>query len=92
MSLRKNTVYKILFKASAQKELKKLPKQTYLLIKEAIDKLATNPRPKQSRKLVGGTSQWRLRVGDYRIVYEIIDKQLIIEIVRVKHRKDVYRK
>ncbi len=84
--------YKVVVKSKAQKELRKLPKQAYVLIRKAINELATNPRPHQSRKMVGGSNQWRLRVGAYRIIYTIMDRQLIVEIVRVAHRKEVYRK
>jgi len=83
--------YKIVFKASAKKELRKLPKIAYITIKSNIDDLATNPRPIGVRKMVGGNNQWRLRVGVYRVVYTIIDNQLIIEIIRIAHRKDAYR-
>ena len=83
--------YKIIFKASAKKELRKLPKIEYITIKSSIDDLAVNPRPIGVRKMVGGNNQWRLRVGVYRVVYTIIDNQLIIEIIRIAHRKDAYR-
>jgi len=83
--------YKIVFKASARKELRKLPKIAYLTIKNSINDLAIKPRPTGVRKMVGGNNQWRLRVGVYRVIYTIIDNQLIIEIIRVAHRKDAYR-
>ena len=83
--------YKIIFKASAKKELRKLPKIEYITIKSSIDDLAVNPRPIGVRKMVGGNNQWRLRVGVYRVVYTIIDNQLIIEIIRIAQRKDAYR-
>ena len=83
--------YKIIFKASAKKELRKLPKIEYITIISSIDDLAVNPRPIGVRKMVGGNNQWRLRVGVYRVVYTIIDNQLIIEIIRIAHRKDAYR-
>lgn len=83
--------YKIVFKASARKELRKLPQIAYVTIKNSIDALARNPRPVGVRKIVGGNNQWRLRIGVYRVIYTIIDNQLIIEIIRIAHRKDVYK-
>ncbi|MEK6777526.1 MAG: type II toxin-antitoxin system RelE/ParE family toxin [bacterium] len=56
-----------------------------------IDALATNPRPIGCKKLQGPTRLWRLRVGDYRIVYDIDDRNRIVDIVVVRHRRDVYK-
>ena len=58
----------------------------------AIDELAQNPRPAGCAKLVGTANDWRIRVGDYRIIYEIHDTRLIVLVVRVAHRREVYRK
>ena len=60
-------------------------------IKTAILDLQHNPRPINSKKLVGSKSVYRIRVGVYRIVYEIIDKELFVYIVDVDHRKDIYK-
>ena len=57
----------------------------------ALQSLARNPRPAGSLKLSGTTSDWRIRVGDYRIVYEIADEIRVVRINRVRHRGDVYR-
>jgi mRNA interferase RelE/StbE len=57
----------------------------------AIRALAEDPRPTGSRKLTGSVNDWRIRVGDYRIVYEIADAIRIVRINRVRHRRDVYR-
>lgn len=85
------TSYQIEWKNSARKELKKLPPQTIHKIVEAIESLADNPHPPNCRKLVGSEHTWRIRIGNYRIIYNIFSAILIIEIVRVAHRKDVYR-
>ena len=53
--------------------------------------LATDPRPTGCRKLVGSENDWRIRVGNYRVIYEIADEVRIVRIVRVRHRKDSYR-
>lgn len=58
---------------------------------EAVSDLATNPYPPGVKKLVGSEQSYRIRIGDYRVVYEVIENRLVIEIVRVRHRKDVYR-
>jgi mRNA interferase RelE/StbE len=85
------TIYAVEFTKSAQKELSKLPKQVGLNITSAIAKLANNPRKGNVRPMVGVKS-WRLKLGDYRVIYDISDKKLIILVLRVRHRKDVYRK
>jgi mRNA interferase RelE/StbE len=83
--------YEIEFTASAYKEIKKLPPQIRLRILGAIYKLELNPRIGQVRPMVGVKS-WRLKVGEYRIIYDILDKQLLILIIRVRHRKNAYRR
>ncbi len=84
------TTYEIEFRASAKKELGKLPKNIYIRVLKSLQKLTTDPRGSSCKKLVG-SELWRLRVGDYRVVYEIVDSKLIVTIIRVSHRKDVYR-
>ncbi len=84
------TNYEVEFTKSAQKDLKKLNAQIILRVVKAINKLSDDPRKGNVRPMVGSTS-WRLRVGDYRVVYDIFDKKLIILIVRIRHRKNVYR-
>jgi len=84
------TNYEVEFVKSAQKELNKLPQQTSLRIAKAIYKLTTDPKKGNVRPMVGAKS-WRMRVGDYRVVYDILDKRLIILIIRVRHRKEVYK-
>lgn len=82
--------YKIVLKKSAQRELKKLNKLAYKQVRAAIDKLVTNPRPAASKKLVN-TPNYRLRVGDYRIIYLIEDNVLTILVIKIGHRREVYR-
>ena len=83
--------YKILWKKSAIKELKKLPSQHSTRIYNSISELSTNPRPENSKNMISLSKHYRLRIGDYRVVYSIEDKILIIEIIRIAHRKDVYQ-
>lgn len=84
------TNYEVEFKRSALKELKKLPKEITLRISKAIDKLSLNPRAGNVRPMIGSTS-WRLKAGDYRVIYDINDNKLVILVIRIRHRKDVYR-
>ncbi len=82
--------YRILILRRAQKELGALPKDIYDRIKDAILSLKDEARPKGCKKL-SGRDGWRIRVGDYRIIYEIDDENKEILILHVGHRKYVYR-
>jgi mRNA interferase RelE/StbE len=83
-------IYIVSFSAESKKFLKKLDHATRLRVTASIEQLETNPRPHGVKKLVGRNG-WRLRVGDYRVVYTIQDNRLLVMIIRVAHRKDVYR-
>lgn len=85
------TSYKIEWKQSAKKELKKLDRQIIPRILQAVENLRDNPYSSGSRKLIGSNFNYRLRVGDYRIVYSIQSSILTIEIIKVGHRRDIYR-
>jgi mRNA interferase RelE/StbE len=85
-------LYKIEWKQSAKKELKKLKKAVIPRIIKAVESLSINPHPTGSRKLQGSEHLYRVRLGDYRIVYSVENKILLIEIIRIGHRKDIYRK
>ena len=74
----------------AQKELAQLRKQEYERIKGAIGNLSQDPRPQGCKKLTGREG-WRIRVGDYRVIYEIDDKQQTLTILHIGHRRDVYK-
>ena len=85
-------MYFITFRKSAIKELGRLPSFAVKKIRIAIDGLAFNPRPDGCKKLSDSDENiWRIRVGDYRILYIIQDEIKIIDIRRIAHRKDVYR-
>ncbi|MGF1595567.1 MAG: type II toxin-antitoxin system RelE/ParE family toxin [Acidimicrobiales bacterium] len=75
----------------AVKSIAKLPRPDQQRIRAAIDLLAAEPRPPGCTKLAGEDSVYRVRIGDYQILYEIIDARLLILVVRVGHRRDVYR-
>jgi mRNA interferase RelE/StbE len=82
--------YKVLIKPSAVKELESIPKKDRQRITTKIGSLANNPRPSGCQKL-SGQERYRVRQGNYRIVYEIQDKELIVLVVKIGDRKDVYK-
>jgi len=82
--------YRIEWKQSALKELRKLPPDTIARVVTAVEALALNPLPSGVKKLRSYEHTYRIRVGKYRIIYTIESAVLLIEIIRVAHRKDVY--
>ena len=84
-------MYEILVERRAERDLKGLPAQDFRRIVAAIQALAENPRPPGCRKSTGSKSDWRIKVGPYRVVYEIDERSNAIRIMRVTHRRDVYR-
>lgn len=82
--------YEIVFKKSVAKDLKKIPKRDVARILKAIKHLAKDPRPPQSKKL-SGQERYRLRQGNFRILYSIEDAILVVTVVKVGNRRDVYR-
>ena len=83
--------YKIEFKHSAEKELRKLDKSHIPDIVTKIEQLATNPRPRQSKKLTGSERGYRLRAGKYRIIYQVDEAAKKVTIYLIRHRKEAYR-
>lgn len=83
-------MYKIELRRRAQRALDRLPKTDFQVVVEAIKELAQTPRPRGVEK-VKSTGLWRIRQGDYRIIYGIDDNRQIIIIVRVGHRREIYR-
>jgi mRNA interferase RelE/StbE len=84
-------LYKIEWKRSATKELRQLPKNAILKALSIVEELTNDPHPNTSKKLSGTDNTYRVRFGDYRIIYNVMDQVLIIEVIRVGHRKDIYR-
>ena len=82
--------YRIEWRASAARELRRLDRSVIPRIHDAVRSLASNPFPHGCCKLKGSECTFRIRVGDYRVVYDVMQGRLIVEIVRVRHRKDVY--
>lgn len=83
--------YRIEIKKSAAKELKKITEKDQERIIERIQGLAQDPRPPGSKKL-SGEEKYRIRQGDYRILYQIFDDTVIVVVVKIGHRRDVYKK
>ncbi len=82
--------YAIEILRSAQKELARIETRERTRIVEVIRELAENPHPQGSKKLVGRPA-WRIRVGDYRVIYERHDDRLVILVVAIGHRREIYR-
>jgi mRNA interferase RelE/StbE len=83
--------YKIEWKKSAVKELTLIPKETAAKIYENISQLSLNPYPLGSKKLKGAKNLYRLRIGDYRVIYSIYNEELVVQIIKIAHRKIAYR-
>jgi mRNA interferase RelE/StbE len=84
--------FEIQWRASTKKDLRKLPPQEVARIVAAVEALAQEPFPHGSEKLSGSEHTYRIRVGDYRVVYAVFTESRIVEIQRARHRKDVYRR
>lgn len=82
--------YRIEWKRSATKELRRLPSEAIARIVRAVEELANKPLPSGVKKLGGTQHTYRIQIGDYRVVYTVESSVLLIEIIRVAHRKDVY--
>jgi len=83
--------YRIEFLKTAQKEFRKLPKEVQQRMAAKIDALQVDPYPPDSKKLKNGHGRFRVRVGDYRVIYCPEDDELIILVIKVGHRRDVYQ-
>jgi len=81
--------YEVFILRRAQRQLANLPKENYFRIRDAIASLASNPRPKVCKKLTGREG-WRVRSGNYRVIYEIDDRKRGVIVLDIGHRKDIY--
>jgi mRNA interferase RelE/StbE len=84
--------YQVLFAPAADRQLRKLPQSVQKRIVRSVEGLQTNPRPPGAIKLQGEHDLYRLRAGDWRVVYQVADDRLVVLVVRIGHRGDVYRK
>lgn len=83
--------YAVQIAPAAVRQLRKLPPDARRRIQAAIELLADTPRPPGAKKLAGSSGDWRVRTGDYRIVYEIQDAQLIVLVLAMGHRREIYQ-
>jgi mRNA interferase RelE/StbE len=83
--------YTVQIKRSALKGLQGLPRHLQAQLRKQIDSLAENPRPSRVIKLAGDENLYRVRVGDYRVIYQIQDKALLVLVIKIGHRREVYR-
>ncbi len=84
-------MYELFIEKRAEKGIRKLPKEVTIRIIPKIQELVENPLPVGCRKIVGSNSDYRIRIGDYRVVYELNEVKKRITIMAVGHRKDIYR-
>ena len=84
--------YQVQISPAALRQLRKLDPSAKRRIQAAIELLSNEPRPSGAKKLVGGEGEWRVRTGDYRIVYEIHDNVLLVLVLAVGHRRDIYQR
>ena len=83
--------YVVVFARSARKELQNLDPQVARRILKQVEALVSNPRPSGVMKLEGAVDLWRIRVGEWRVVYRISDRDRVVDITAVRHRSDAYR-
>lgn len=83
--------YNIEVRPAALRQLRKIDPEARRRIQAAVEILSETPRPPGAKKLVGGQGEWRVRTGDYRIVYEIHDDVLVVLVVAVGHRREIYK-
>jgi mRNA interferase RelE/StbE len=84
-------VYQLIIERTAEKDMSRLSDEVHDRVAGAISRLAVNPRPHGAKKLAGKDAGWRIRVGDYRVLYDIAETVRIVRVFRVRHRREAYR-
>jgi len=84
--------YRITLAPSAARQLRKQDPQVRRRIQAALELLADDPRPPAATRLVGGAGEWRVRTGDYRVIYEVHDDELLVLVLQLGHRRNVYQR
>lgn len=84
-------MYEVWLERRAERDLHRLPEDIYARVVSALKALGENPRPSGVRKISSSRSDWRLRIGNWRVVYEIDDKAKAVRVFRVRHRREAYR-
>ena len=85
-------MYRVLLERRSERDLKKLPAEIFHRIIPQIKSLSENSHPSGCRKITASENAWRIRVGEYRIVYEVDSRGKTVRVMRVRHRKDVYKR
>jgi len=84
-------MYEVYLERAAERDLRRLPAEIFYRVVPHIKALAQNPRPSGCHKIAGSKSDWRIRVGDYRVIYEIDERAKAVKVMRVRHRRKAYR-
>lgn len=84
-------MYKVLLEQQAERDLRRLTIKDYRRVITPLKALADNPRPPGCHKISGSKRDWRIRVGTYRVIYEIDDKAATVKVMRIRHRREAYR-
>ncbi len=82
--------YRVEYTTAAALQIKKLPRPARDRVLDAVEDLADDPRPHGARELVGEHTAWRIRIGDYLVIYDVVDLELTVTVVRAAHRREVY--
>ena len=85
-------IYEVTLAPAAARQLRKFDPQVRRRVQAAIELLADDPRPPTATRLVGGAGEWRVRTGDYRIIYEIEENRLLVLVLNVGHRREIYQR
>jgi mRNA interferase RelE/StbE len=83
-------VHEVLLERAAERDLKALSRAVYDRIVSHLRTLSQNPRPAGCKKITGSRSDWRIRIGDYRVIYEIDDRAKVVKVMRIRHRREAY--
>ena len=84
-------MYEVYLERAAERDVKRLSASVFQRIISHIRALSEDPRPSGCRKITGSKSDWRIRIGEYRVIYEIDEKKKVVRVFRVSHRREVYR-
>ena len=84
-------MYEVFLEKRAEREIKKLPAELFYRFIPKLKSLSENPKPPGCRKITGTKNDWRIRIGDYRIIYEIDEHEKAVKVMRIRHRRYVYR-
>lgn len=84
-------MYDVLLERAAERDIRRLPQAEFHRLVARIKALGEKPRPSGSRKITGSKNDWRIRVGTYRVIYEIDEKAKTVMVMRVRHRREAYR-